>query len=256
MTDKGLLRERFSGACGSYEQEATVQKAAAAELASIIRKQVPDGFRDKVLEVGCGTGLLTRELLGFIPPEGLYLNDICPEFSTMFTDTGTAGFIAGDAETVDFPSGLGLIASASAIQWFSDPGAFFRKCHRSLREGGYLAFSTFGPGNLRETARVSGQALRYLAPDELEAMLSPGYRTIQVSDYLSTLHFPTPADVLRHLKRTGVNGLSRRKWTRKDLSDFCRTYSELFGTAGGCTLTYHPVFVLTRKQQDTPETRI
>ena len=77
-----------------------------------------------------------------------------------------------------------------------------------------------------------------------------------MSDYLSTLHFPTPADVLRHLKRTGVNGLSRRKWTRKDLSDFCRTYSELFGTAGGCTLTYHPVFVLARKQQDTTETRI
>ena len=247
MTDKNLVKKRFAGAGVSYDSDAVVQKEIAVELASLIRNLVPSSFCSRVLEIGCGTGMLTRELVRFISPEELYLNDICPEFSPMFTDLGPAAFIAGDAETVDFPSGLGLIASSSVIQWFSDPEGFFRKCSSSLQNGGYLAFSTFGPGNMKEIAEVTGHSLHYRSLNGLESMLASRYRTIHMSGFCRQLNFASPVEVLRHLKHTGVNALSRKAWTRKDLTDFCNTYSALFGTADGCTLTYTPVFVIARK---------
>ena len=73
------------------------------------------------------------------------------------------GFAACDErDNVDarpFPDGLGMIVSSSALQWFDDLEGFFGKCRTSLRDGGYLVFSTFGPGNLGEVTAADGKAV-------------------------------------------------------------------------------------------------
>lgn len=247
MADKDLIMKRFSGASGSYDSSAVVQKAVASELASQIFRYVPEPFFSKVLEIGCGTGLLSHRLAEFIPSGNMYLNDICPEFASCVSDLHPAAFIGGDAESVDLPSGIGLIASSSVIQWFENPEKFFGKCRQSLRDGGYLAFSTFGPDNLKEIAEVTGNTLDYRPLEELGSMLSFGYELVYSDESYSQLHFPTPVDVLRHLKYTGVNGISRGIWTRKDLSGFCRSYMAKFGSGDGCTLTYHPIYIIVKK---------
>ena len=244
MTDKELVRKRFCGAAEHYDTEALVQKNMAERLALLVRELVPVERVRRVLEIGCGTGFLTRAMNGVVFPEKLYLNDICPEFKELFADMPAAEFIPGDAESVDFPANLDLVLSGSAIQWFDDPGRFFAKCRDSLVPGGFLAFSTFAPGNLGEIAEITGVRLHYPSLEQLETMLEPDFRLLCAEETAAVLRFPSAADVLRHLKMTGVNGISRRPWTRKVYSAFCTSYSERFADADGCPLTYRPVFVV------------
>mgnify|MGYP002224288874 CR=1 FL=1 len=124
--NKQLITRRFSRAIESYNREATAQKQIAGRLNDMLAHYLPARPRH-VLEIGSGTGFLTRPLLRTFHPEKLILNDICHEMSTCFADLLSdrqVTFIPGDAEQLSFPSGQDLIVSCSALQWFVSPEQF------------------------------------------------------------------------------------------------------------------------------------
>ena len=250
MTDKELVRKRFADAVDSYGEHAVAQRGIALRLASLVAGNMGGLRPRRVLEIGCGIGLFTRELLKVAKPCELYLNDICEAFERFFPDLpGTAvRFLPGDAESIPLPTGLDWIVSASAVQWLGNPVGFFEGCLPHLNEGGYVAFSTFGPGNLRELAALSGQSLPYPSLQCWEERLSGSYQLLHSGEEEIRMRFPSPWDVLLHLKRTGVTGIGRNAWTKQALQAFCRSYEEKFGDGGGVTLTYRPVYVIAKKQ--------
>ena len=81
MINKQLITRRFSRAIESYNREATAQKQIAGRLNDMLAHYLPARPRH-VLEIGSGTGFLTRPLLRTFHPEKLILNDICQCFST------------------------------------------------------------------------------------------------------------------------------------------------------------------------------
>lgn len=247
MVDKSIIKRRFAGAFGSYDKSAVVQRAIAADLFSLIEKHIPLPAAGKILEIGCGTGFLTRMISTMVPSDRLLLNDICPESKLCLENIPHTCFLEGDAESLEFPSDLALIASSSVIQWFHDLEGFLAKCHRCLMSGGYMALSTFAPGNLEEVAEISGCALNYLPSDRLKGMIADKFSILCSQETTYVLHFSSPVDVLRHLKQTGVNGTGSRMWTKKDLNDFCIRYMERYGTDEGCTLTYRPLYIIGKK---------
>ena len=85
MINKQLITRRFSRAIESYNREATAQKQIAGRLNDMLAHYLPARPRH-VLEIGSGTGFLTRPLLCTFHPEKLILNDICHEMSTCFAD--------------------------------------------------------------------------------------------------------------------------------------------------------------------------
>ena len=138
MINKQLITRRFSRAIESYNREATAQKQIAGRLNDMLAHYLPARPRH-VLEIGSGTGFLTRPLLRTFHPEKLILNDICHEMSTCFADLLSdrqVTFIPGDAEQLSFPSGQDLIVSCSALQWFVSPvrPRIFRVQHVRQRE--------------------------------------------------------------------------------------------------------------------------
>ncbi|MDT8872356.1 hypothetical protein RAA17_17140 [Komagataeibacter rhaeticus] len=66
MTRTARIAARFDAA-DDYEQAARVQRLAAMELARRIGRQYGREAPARILEVGCGTGLLTRELRRLFP---------------------------------------------------------------------------------------------------------------------------------------------------------------------------------------------
>ena len=75
-----------------------------------------------------------------------------------------------------------------------------------------------------------------------------GLRTVLAEDEHLTLHFPSPTEVLRHLKHTGVTGVTRTSWPRGRLAEFSAEYSSRYGAGDGSVpLTYHPVYLIARK---------
>lgn len=260
--DKELVARRFSHSRNTYDREACVQRQVAEKMMRLLTDtllaegisctEISAHFRH-IVEFGCGTGSYSRILLHTLQPETLLLNDLCREMEEYvgeLCDDTVVRFLPGDAECLDFPEGTDLITSCSTLQWFNDPEAFFLRCHGSLEENGILAFSTFGRENMREISQLTGHGLEYLPLEELKALLSPYYDLVHAEEEIVTLAFPTPQEVLKHLKQTGVTGTEKKMWTRGRLQAFCEEYIRQFSdTEGKVNLTYHPIYIIARTKR-------
>jgi malonyl-CoA O-methyltransferase/biotin synthesis protein BioG len=257
--NKQLIAQSFSKAADTYTQEAGVQQQIAERMICLLHPYLPaPGAR--VLEFGCGTGSYSRLLLRYLRPAELLLNDLCPameqQCEELLQANGVA-FLTGDAEALPFPDNCTLITSCSALQWFDAPGRFFEKCAAALAPHGYLAFSTFGPENMKEVRRLTGNGLPYRTRTELEQLLQNAQFDILYSEEEEIpLPFEHPMKVLYHLKRTGVNGVQKtspHRWTRLDMQEFCEEYIRLFGRQSALqptvSLTYHPIYIIARKRE-------
>ena len=251
--DKELVKERFSKASATYSTDAVVQKHIAQQMNNIIRNFVPASNRNNVLEIGCGTGLFTRMYLKDNIIDRLVMNDICDNMECELSDLigENISFMPGDAENMNFPENQDMIVSCSAIQWFEDPIGFMERCRSKLRPSGILAISSFAPDNFREISSLSSCSLKYIPVETIKNSLSKYYDIIYCSEEKMSLFFDTPEDVLRHLKRTGVNGIRKESWTRSNLRSFCSKYRELYSTDNDMvTLTYNPIYIICKKKNN------
>ena len=76
--NKEEVEQRFRRSRISYNDNARVQKMVVNRMIPMILssvKRVPE----KILEIGCGTGLLTSQLQRTFSSDGLYLNDLVEE---------------------------------------------------------------------------------------------------------------------------------------------------------------------------------
>jgi len=254
--DKRMLARRFRRSMATYEEAAVVQaEMAVALVADLLSATGTDRF-DHVLEIGCGTGLLTGCLLAHCRLRHLVLNDLVAESGesvqrVLRRKPGVmATFVPGDMETIDFPDGQDLIVSNAVLQWAADPPGLLRRMTRLLRPGGVLALASFGPANLLELSAVAGVSLHYPSLAEWHASLTGDYEILSGRETLRTLCFPSAGAVLRHLKRTGVNALATQPWPPAKIRRFCRTYETTFGRQAEVPLTYNPVFMVARKRHD------
>ena len=286
--NKRLIAERFSKAITTYSKEANVQRQIAGKMIRLLTEHIPSPC-SKVIEFGCGTGIYSRMLLQALRPEELLLNDLCPDMKYCCEDLlmkKQVSFLPGDAETVSFPTESTLITSCSALQWFESPENFFERCNTLLNNQGYFAFSTFGKENMKEIRELTGNGLPYRSREELEVALSPHCDILYSEEELIPLSFEDPIKVLYHLKQTGVNGLStqssptgkqendlcssdnnsknnsrtnsknnsknnlpQQQWTRRDLQLFCERYTQEFTQGTSVSLTYHPIYIISKKKK-------
>lgn len=243
------IRQRFGRATGTYDRHARAQKQIQRRLAGLLSATGRTCF-DRILEVGCGTGGLTRELLGVCRGAEWTVNDLLETVPAPLPDI-LAGerwrYLPGDAETIGFPGRFDLVASGSAVQWFADPAAFVRKAADTLLPGGLLLLNTFGPENLKEIKTLTGEGLDYPALADVAVWLPSGFRLKTLTVETIRLDFPDPAAVLRHLKATGVTASGSGRWTRGRLERFCRDYAARYAVESGVAVTYQPVYLLAEK---------
>jgi len=103
--------------------------------------------RDRVLDVGCGTGALTREAARLaVEGEVLGLDLSAPMLTGARGATERAGltnlrFEQGDAQTHPLePGSFDTVISRFGVMFFADPQAAFTNLAGALRPGGRLAF--------------------------------------------------------------------------------------------------------------------
>ena len=246
--DKRLIAKRFARARTTYSREAHVQQQVAEKEIALLRHTLPDAHFDRIAEFGCGTGLYSQLIYDTWHPSLLHLNDLCPEMrfclESLTTQPGVT-FEAGDAETCPLPDELDLLTSCSTLQWFASPRNFFRRSTSLLRSNGVLAFTTFGLRNLLEIRTLTGNGLDYTPPQQLRRELeNAGYRILHLEQEEAVLRFPTPVDVLRHLRLTGITGTEKQTWSRGRLQCFCDEYIRRFGSVEGVILTYQPIYAI------------
>ena len=252
--DRQLIADRFGSAFASYDKAATPQQRVVAEMIALLtEKAITPPHR--ILEIGCGTGLLTEQLATHYPEAELTLNDLVPQaehwVSEKLPPHRSFAFITGDAETWEWGEGYQLIASSSCIQWWKEPLAFVRKAYNALTPGGTLALSTFLPENLSELQPILPNALHYPPLAEYQAALTP-FSHVEQRALTIELQFPSLLELLRHLKATGTNAFTQTHqglWSRGRLlrlEEQLRQAHQLT-PAEPLSLTYHPLIIIAQK---------
>ncbi|WP_345246923.1 dethiobiotin synthase [Pigmentiphaga soli] len=153
------MGRRFGRAARDYDAHAEVQRAAAERLAQAIAG-LPLPARPRILEVGCGTGLLTQALARRIGAADWTITDISPGMLAAARGgpplPGTARFMQLDGEHPCALAGerFDLVCSSLAAQWFGDLDAGLARLGGLLRPGGHLAVSTLAAGTFGEWRRA------------------------------------------------------------------------------------------------------
>ncbi len=255
IIDKQLVRERFGSTLKSYGTHAVVQKAMARELSEIICHSGQQHSFARVLEVGAGSGALMAELLSRCSVEAYYANDLVEESRHCLLEVldrypvQEFHFLAGDIEQLEeLPSELDLVVSNATLQWLDDLDGFFRTMAAHLKPGGILAFSTFSTSTMKEISAIEGVGLSYHTLGELERLAGNYFELTLSREEVQQLEFSSPEAVLHHIRRTGVNGIRRRSWTKSRYKHFIDQYRRLFSCENGVYLTYHPVYCCMKKR--------
>lgn len=239
----------FTRSFTTYHDAAAQQATIASDLVRRLCESTAPRSFGLALELGCGTGHLTRQLCTHLRFEKLMLNDLSPKAA----DTAqalSADFLPGDASQIIWPDAPDLIASASMIQWLPEPAAFMRHAAKALAPGGWLAVSGFGPKQFQELAEIgTGARAPGLCPTEtLSTAVEDTLEIVSLGAAEHQIHFPTAHKLLTHLRHTGVNGRAEKVWTKAHLRTFCDTYARRFGGPKGLPLTYQPIWIIARKR--------
>ena len=210
MNRKQQVADAFASATATYDSAAEAQALAADGLVALVRALAPPA-RPTVLEVGCGTGLLTRRLMPVVGGDWL-VTDLSPamvEAAKAAIGADKAHFRVMDAEHPDAPVGLfDLVVSNLAAQWFADLPRAVRRLRACLGSGGKLVFSTLGAASFAEW-RQAHQGLglacgvpAYPSAEELAALLPEGST---VTRQLVQVRHADAHAFLAALKRVGAD---------------------------------------------------
>jgi ubiquinone/menaquinone biosynthesis C-methylase UbiE len=107
---------------------------------------------EEVLDIACGTGLVSLPAARAIAPDGFLTGtDISGEMvesaRRLAKDAGVrnAGFLRADGETLEFPGGsFDAVTCSLGLMYIPDPAACLREVVRVLRPGGRFAAAVWG----------------------------------------------------------------------------------------------------------------
>jgi len=253
VSDKSLIKKRFHKSINSYNANAIVQVHMAKELIRLLCEFAGDAFSN-VLELGCGTGLVTQELLKNCTIDNFTANDIVAEYEKNIRHIANhyeskVQFIEGDLEDTQlFSNSYNTILAGACLQWTTNMQTIINKLAEKLADNGVLAFSSFGKKNVAEISAITQKGLHYHTLEQHVEMCSEGFEILHASELPKALYFTSPLEVLRHLKHTGVNAVGSETWTKARLQNFEQQYSARFHTPRGYRLTYHPMYFVLRKK--------
>lgn len=244
--NKDLVKLRFEHSFPTYDENAMVQREMADKLSDYIASCGRD--YGNVLEIGCGTGFLTRHIVNDFQIKKLLINDISPEVIGYIEKiTPYCNYLIGDMEQITFDSKFNIVTSNAAFQWAEDLQAMINRFYHILKKEGVLAFTTFGEQNFEQITKIANRKLMYRSIEEINSMLSD-FEVRVLEEEVVNMEFATPIDVLRHIKNIGANAMAAEFWTKGGLRDFEQKYKELFSTENGVSLTYHPIYVVLVKR--------
>ena len=256
------VARRFSRAAQTYGRGAGLHRHVAARLLEMMPEADLIGT-GSVLEVGCGTGVLTSLVRQRYPGASLCVMDVAEGMVDSVRERWGDGpgmrYVVSDVRGFKADRPFNLIVSSSALHWATPLEATMADLRGLLAPGGVVSAALMTEGTLKELHALR----RQIAPDKTPSgRLAPGYEvlsalrgagfevvahdeeTIQTryhsaDDFLRTLHAQgltagAVSQAALPLGRTELNQL------RKDYDEACRD------AEGGVHATFEVLYFSAR----------
>jgi SAM-dependent methyltransferase len=166
---------RFDGLAGVY---AKYRPSYPAEAIEWIIERLPDR-RGTIVDVGCGTGISTRQLAG----PGISVIGVEPNESMRAEaeQTPSSGIVyrAGQGEATGLGAGVAdAVVAAQAFHWFKGPAAL-EEFHRILRPGGWISLMWNDADRTDDVTDAFWAIMRQDSP-EPEVLRIPHHRSAEI----------------------------------------------------------------------------
>ncbi|HVV09792.1 class I SAM-dependent methyltransferase [Amycolatopsis sp.] len=157
-----------------WNADAGAHRVRYAEIFEAETRAIDGRFRalaavredESVLDVGCGTGVSTRDLAPYAGKVvGIDVSAVMLEHARkLSSELPNVRYEQGDAQTHPFPeAAFDLVVSRFGVMFFADPVAAFTNLARALRPGGRLAILVWQDRDHNEWSTAPHEAL---APGE------------------------------------------------------------------------------------------
>lgn len=256
------IAKTFSEAAERYHEKAEIQQKVANGLISSLmpwKNTLPGG---PILEVGCGTGFLSEQLIKEFPDREIILSDAAEgmlefcssrlESENLLSDKISFEYLNVDNLTNEEEK-YSLIISNFAPQWFSDTAIGLEKLSNQLKPGGLLLCTFPGNHTFREWyTNCLELGLPFTAnplPDVEEVVIKLSINPLQIDYYENDLfqEFEQSLDFFKHLKEIGVSkSISGKSLSVKQL----RLLTDFWDKkeSGSVKVKWHVVYVAAKKE--------
>jgi len=153
----------------TYDRTSAPQQAWATDVLARLEGVAADAT---VLDVGCGTGRVTEQLLSLVPDGRVLAIDASAEMVALARQRlgERARVWCEDALDLDVDEPVDAIVSTAALHWVPDHDRLWARLARALRPGGVLEVQCGGEGNIDRVREVIDAAAREHAPQLLGFM--------------------------------------------------------------------------------------
>jgi malonyl-CoA O-methyltransferase len=153
--DKQIIAANFSRAAPNYDKAAEAQRRMAEMVAGILPPvSVLPELDGTIVELGCGTGLLTEKLIEKYADTEIRAIDLAPGMieycRNKFGQHSGITFQVADAEQYIPITAAALVTSNCSFQWLHDQQQVLRRIHEYLLPGGFFALGAMLAGSLPE----------------------------------------------------------------------------------------------------------
>ncbi len=261
VIDKRFVRKSFNASAATYDDNAGLQKRLIETLIGELCRE--DIGPQQVLDIGMGTGNLTRRLTNRFPGARVYGCDLADRMISLarnkFENPEAHLFAAADAECLPYRSGaFDLVVSSFTYQWLETWEHAFGEVKRALAEKGRFFFTAFGKQTFNElrhsyvqacdeTGYTKGKALELtITEDRIRQRLEQcGFADATTRSYTVLEHYGSVADLVRTIKGMGARNASgnrnRTPGVRKIWKRMVDIYERTYGGADGIPATYEIV---------------
>ncbi|MGZ8144653.1 MAG: malonyl-ACP O-methyltransferase BioC [Methylosarcina sp.] len=224
LLDKTKIKQSFGAASTTYDSVAQLQRTVGKELLYFAGIENLSGT---ILDLGCGTGFLTAELLNCQPrSEAVIALDLACTMLQMArcklsataqeTDLKKLAYLCADAELLPIADqSLDGVFSNLALQWCNSLEKVLRDIKRILKPGSPLVFSTFGPETLRELKNAWATIDSYSHVNEfydrqqLQYLLEQaGFTDLKITAELHLSRYVSVRALMKELKQIGAHNVS------------------------------------------------
>ena len=137
----------------TYDVSSQPQQAWAADVLGRLRRIAPDAT---VLDVGCGTGRVTEQLLELVPRGRVLAFDASPDMVELARARlgDRAEVFCQDVLSLELPEPVDVVASNAVLHWVTDHPRMWTRLASALRPGGRLEVQCGGQGNIARVREV------------------------------------------------------------------------------------------------------